>query len=480
MISRSGIYIDGAWRQPLDADEFDAINPATEQACGRFLGGGAADVDEAVKAAVAAAGAVVALPVAERIKILGQIADGIEARAEEIAQSITAEMGSPLWIARGPHIVNAVGHYRNYSEILSNYRFAEQRGGTMVVREPIGVCGLITPWNWPLHLISIKVAAAIAAGCPMVLKPSEIAPTAAIILTEVIAASDLPKGGFNLVLGRLKAGAALVEHPDVRLLSFTGSVGAGIRIAQAAAPTLKRVVQELGGNAANIVLPDVDLEHAVREGLIRSTRNSGQSCNAPSRMLVPASQLEKAAAIAAETAKSLRIGNPLEDNVDVGPVASRQQFEMLGRIIREAVAEGARLVCGGGERAAGFDQGYYIAPTVLIAERGMKIAREEVFGPVLILQAYADIDDAIELAEATPYGLQSFVQTRDPAMATYVAKRMRTGHVTFNYTPMDFAVPFGGMKLSGNGREGGVEGLEEYLEVKSLVGFDTVPEMAWN
>lgn len=480
MISRTGIFVDGAWRQPIDRDEFDAINPATEVACGRFLGGGAADIDEAVNAAVAASGKMAALSVAERVKILGQIADGIEARAEEIAQSITAEMGSPLWISRGPHIVNAVGHYRKYSAILQEYRFTERRGGTLVVREPIGVCGLITPWNWPLHLISIKVAAAIAAGCPIVLKPSEIAPTAAIILTEVIDASDLPKGGFNLVLGRQQAGAALAEHPDVRLITFTGSVGAGIRVAQAAAPTIKRVVQELGGNAANIVLPDVDLERAVREGLIRSTRNSGQSCNAPSRMLVPASQLEKAALIAAETAKTLQIGNPLEGTMDIGPVASRQQFEMLCRIINEAVNEGARLVCGGGERAAGFDQGYYIAPTVLIAKPGMKIAQEEIFGPIMVLQGYADIDDAIELAEATPYGLQSFVQTEDPAMACYVAKRMRTGHVTFNYTPMDFAVPFGGMKHSGNGREGGVEGLEEYLEAKSIVGFDTVPQMVWN
>lgn len=474
MTPQNGLFIANAWCEPSQPDVFETVNPATETVCGRFLGGGAADVDTAVQSAKAARAAMASLSVAERVEILTRIAAGLEWRGEEIARAITTEMGCPLWLSRGPHVANAVGHYRNYARILADYRFADRRGGTLVTREPIGVAGLITPWNWPLHLISIKVAAAIAAGCPIVLKPSEITPTAAIILAEVIAESGLPVGGFNMVLGRQMAGAAVAVHPDIRLVSFTGSVRAGIRVAEAAAPSVKRVVQELGGNAANIILPDVDLETAVREGVIRATRNSGQSCNAPTRMLVPEAGLDAAIRAAADQAGAMRMGNPLDPASEVGPVATRQQFEMLKGALSAAVEQGARLVAGEVERPAAFNCGYYIAPAVVLAEQGMNITREEVFGPVVVMQAYRHLDHAVDLAEDTSYGLQSFVQTRDPLLAQRVVSRMKTGHVTLNYTPMDFAVPFGGIKMSGNGREGGVEGLEEYLEVKSVVGYDTV------
>ena len=465
-----GIFIDGSWRTPLEADEYDVINPATEAVCRRIQAGGAADVDAAVRAATLAAQAMAALSVDDRMRILGQIADGLEQRTEDIAQSITAEMGSPLFLSRGPHVVNGVSHYRNVMHYLKTYRFSEMRGDSLIIRQPIGVAGLISPWNWPLHLISIKVSAAIGAGCPMVLKPSEITPTVAIILAEVIDASDLPKGGFNLVVGRQAAGAAVAAHPDVRMVSFTGSVGAGIRVAQAAAPTVKRVVQELGGNAANIILPDVDIEAAVREGVVRATRNSGQSCNAPTRILVPRDRIEKAASIAAEQARALMVGDPMDPQTEIGPVATGAQFEMLRKLIAKAKDDGARIVCGGPDRHPAFNRGFFLAPTVVVAEKGMDITRDEVFGPVVVMQTYDDIDHAVELAEATPYGLQSFVQTGDYELAGQLVSRLTTGHISLNYSAMDFTVPFGGMKRSGNGREGGVEGFEEYLETKAVMG----------
>ncbi|MCF3594648.1 aldehyde dehydrogenase family protein [Rhodobacteraceae bacterium LMO-12] len=465
-----GIFIDGSWRTPLEADEFDVINPATEAVCRRIQGGGAADVDAAVQAATAAATAMAALSVDDRMRILEQIAVGLEQRAEDIAQCITEEMGSPLFLSRGPHVVNGVSHFRNVMRYLKTYRFSEMRGDSLIIRQPIGVAGLISPWNWPLHLISIKVSAAIGAGCPMVLKPSEITPTVAIILAEIIAASDLPTGGFNLVIGRQAAGAAVASHPNVRMVSFTGSVVAGIRVAQAAAPSVKRVVQELGGNAANIILADVDIEAAVREGVIRATRNSGQSCNAPTRILIPKDRLEQAASVAAEQAQSLIVGDPLDPQTEIGPVASGAQFDMLRKLITKAQDDGARILCGGPDRPRAFNQGFFLAPTVVIAEPGMDIAREEVFGPIVVIQAYDDIDHAIELAEASPYGLQSFVQTGDSKLARRLVSRLTTGHVSLNYSAIDFTVPFGGMKQSGNGREGGVEGFEEYLETKAIMG----------
>ncbi len=466
-------YIDGAWVDPVERRILDVINPATEQPVARISLGGAADVDRAVKAARAAFPAYSRTPKAERIALLERIVEAYKARYDDIAKAISQEMGAPTTLASKAQAATGIGHLKQMIAVLSEYEFEHMQGKTRIIREPIGVCGFITPWNWPMNQITCKVAPALAAGCTMVLKPSEIAPLSAIIFAEVLHAAGVPKGVFNLVNGDgPTVGQAIAAHPDVDLVSFTGSTRAGIQVAKTAADTVKRVHQELGGKSANIILPDADLKKAVTDGVRSCFRNSGQSCNAPTRMLVPRDLHADAVAVAREAAEALKVGPPEASDTALGPVVSEAQFNKIQRLIETGVREGATLVTGGPGRPAGFERGYYVKPTVFAdVKPEMTIAREEIFGPVLSILPYDTEQQAIDLANDSVYGLAGYVSSGNPENARRVASALRAGQITINGAPGDVAAPFGGYKQSGNGREWGKYGFEEFLEVKALMGY---------
>jgi len=473
MNNRTRFYIDGRWVDPVAPRTHDVINPATEEVAGTISLGSAADVDLAVKAARRAFESFSKTTVAERIALMERIIARYQERYDEIADTITLEMGSPHTFARDVQAQTGIVHFKQAIAVLKEYRFETTLGDNVIVREPIGVCGLITPWNWPINQIVAKLASAIAAGCTSVLKPSEIAPLSAIILAEVLHDAGVPKGVFNLVNGDgPTVGQAIASHPDVDLVSFTGSTRAGVLVAQAAAPTVKRVSQELGGKSANIILPDANLKDAVTWGVLRCYTNAGQSCQAPTRMFVHEAQLDEAMSIARTVALSVKIGNPQLPETTMGPVVSRTQFDKVQHLIESGMKEGARLVAGGPGRPAGLNRGYFVQPTVFRdVKPQMAIAQEEIFGPVLSVLSYKSEDDAVHMANDTIYGLAGYVHAGDLKEARRVASRLRAGRIYLNGAPSNSEAPFGGYKQSGNGRELGVFGLEEYLEVKAILGF---------
>jgi aldehyde dehydrogenase (NAD+) len=474
MLEKLQFYIDGTWVDPVEARTLDVVNPATEEVYGRISLGTAADVDKAVAAAKRAFETFSQTTREERIALLEAILEEFNRRHDDVAEAIMDEMGAPWGLARGAQAGSGSQHIKAALKALKTFEFEERIGTTSVIKEPIGVCGLITPWNWPMNQIAVKVAPAIAAGCTMVLKPSEIAPFDAIVFAEILDAAGVPAGVFNLVNGDGPGvGTALSAHPDIAMVSFTGSTRAGVLVAQNAAPTVKRVAQELGGKSANVLCDDETFEKAVASGVGDMFDNTGQSCDAPSRMLVPRHRMAEAAEIAKKVAAETKVGNPREEGVEVGPVVSDVQWQKIQGLIQAGIDEGAELVTGGTGRPDGLDKGYYVKPTVFAnVSNDMTIAREEIFGPVLSMIPYDDEDEAIRIANDTPYGLSGYVSCADLDKARSIASRMRTGMVHINGAWLDSAAPFGGYKQSGNGREWGAHGIEEFLEVKSIYGFE--------
>jgi aldehyde dehydrogenase (NAD+) len=468
-------YIDGQWVDPVTPNPFEVINPATEEVCGHISLGSGADVDKAVAAAVRAADSFASTTRDERVVLLQSILDVFVRRQDEVAEAIMEEMGAPWGLAKHAQAPSGAQHLAAALEALKTYEFEERHGTTNIVKEPIGPCALITPWNWPMNQIAVKVAPALAAGCTMVLKPSEIAPFDAMIFAEILDEAGVPAGVFNLINGDgPTVGAALSSHRDIAMVSFTGSTRAGISVAQNAAPSVKRVAQELGGKSANIILDDADLQRSVSKGAANCFENTGQSCNAPTRMLVPRDRLDEAAAIAKATAEATVVGDPAAKGTQVGPLVSDQQWNKVQTLIQAGIDEGATLVTGGSGRPDGLDKGYYVKPTVFSdVNNDMTIAREEIFGPVLSIIPYDDEEEAIRIANETPYGLSGYVSSSKIERARRVAGKLRTGMVHINGAPLDSMAPFGGFKQSGNGREWGPHGIEEFLEVKSVYGFES-------
>ncbi len=466
-------YIGGQWIEPHSRETLEVINPANEEVIGSVTLGDREDVKTAVASARAAFESYSQWTVDERVALFERIIAVYNRRMPELAEIISREMGAPLSLARIAQAPSGLGQFEATLEALKHYQWEKEVGRSRVVREPIGVCALITPWNWPLNQVVSKVAPALAAGCTMVLKPSEITPLDAILLAEIMDEAGVPAGVFNLVNGDgAGVGTALAQHPDVDMISFTGSTRAGVLVAQNAAPTVKRVTQELGGKAANIILDDARLEKVVPGGVRVCVRNAGQSCNAPTRMLVPLSWMDEAAAAARQTALAFKVGDPAAADTEIGPVASKTQWDKIQSLIRKGIEEGARLECGGPGLPEGLERGYYVKPTVFShVHNDMTIAREEIFGPVLVIIGYEDEEDAIRIANDTPYGLTGYVQSGDLERARRVARRIRAGSVHLNGAPGPYDVPFGGYKQSGNGREQGEWGLEEYLETKSIIGY---------
>jgi aldehyde dehydrogenase (NAD+) len=467
-------YIDGQWVSPNEVRDFLVINPATEEPIATISLGSATDVDLAVAAAKKALESYSESTLHERLKILHRIIEVYQQRMEEMANTISQEMGSPVGLSRAAQAPAGLAHLTEIVKVLGQFKFEELRGSTLMRKEAIGVCGLITPWNWPMNQIVCKLAPALAAGCTMVLKPSELAPLSAYLFTQILHESGLPQGVFNLVNGDgPTVGAAIASHPDVAMVSFTGSTRAGVAVASAAAPTVKRVTQELGGKSANIILEDADLANAVKEGVQSCFRNSGQSCNAPTRMLVPRSKMAEAVKAAEQAADATKVNDPFTEGTHLGPLASKVQFEKVQRMIGAGIEEGATLVTGGLGRPNGLTRGYFVKPTVFANVRNdMTIAREEIFGPILCIIAYDSEDDAVQIANDTPYGLSGFVTAGNIECARRVAKRIRAGNVHINGARVDFGGCFGGYKQSGNGREWGEAGLEEFLELKAIFGYE--------
>jgi aldehyde dehydrogenase (NAD+) len=469
-------YINGAWVDPVTPKSIAVINPATEQAAGHISMGSAADVDKAVKAARAAFASYSQTSVDERVALLERIIDEYKKRYADMAAAITEEMGAPAVLAQKAQAAMGIGHLQSALGVLKQYKFQEARGTTMIVKEPIGVCGLITPWNWPVNQIACKVAPALAVGCTMVLKPSEIAPFSAQVWTEVLHAAGVPAGVFNLVNGDgPTVGAAISSHPEVDMVSFTGSTRAGIEVARNAAPTVKRVHQELGGKSPNIILEDADIKRAVTAGVRGVMQNSGQSCNAPTRMLVPNSRMKEALAVAKEVAEATTVGAP-DSGAALGPVISATQWDKIQTLIHKGIEEGANVVAGGPGKPAGLETGYYVRPTVLgPVNNSATVAREEIFGPVLTIIGYDTVDEAVAIGNDTPYGLAAYVSGTDPTNTRKVASRLRAGQVNINSAAPDLMAPFGGFKQSGNGREWGDHAFGEFLEVKAVLGYEPKP-----
>ena len=466
-------YIGGAWVDPVEPKPFDVIDPSNEEAFARISLGSRADVDKAVAAARQAFRSFSRTTPAERRDLLRSIVEVYRKRRDDLALAVSREMGAPRPFALSTQVGIGLAHLEKMIEVLGEFRFEQPKGTSLVVKEAIGVVGLITPWNWPLNQITCKVAPALAAGCTMVLKPSEIAPLNAIVFAEILDEAGVPKGVFNLVNGDgPTVGQALAGHPDIDMMSFTGSTRAGILVAKAAADTVKRVAQELGGKSANILMPDVDFEEAVTKGVQGCFRNSGQSCNAPTRMFVPRDRHDEAAAFARTAAESFTVGPADQEGTVLGPVVSQMQFDKIQALIESGIAEGATLVAGGPGRPAELNRGYYVRPTIFAGVTPkMRIAREEIFGPVLSILPYDTLDEVVEEANNTVYGLASYVQSKDLDKAREVARLMRSGTVHINYPAWDSGVPFGGYKQSGNGREYAEFGLDDFLETKGIVGY---------
>lgn len=466
-------FIDGAWVDPVTPAVLDVIDPSTEESFTQISVGSKADVDKAVAAARRAFETFSQTSVAERLALLRKILEVYNNRFEDVARAVSQEMGAPISFARDAQAWAGRGHMESTIAALESYEFVEKRGTTTVFKEAIGVCALITPWNWPLNQIVCKVAPALAAGCTVALKPSEIAPISGIVWAEIMEEAGTPKGVFNLVNGNgPDVGQVMAGHPDVDMVSFTGSTRAGIIVAKTAADTVKRVAQELGGKSANIVLPDADFETAIRKGVQGCFGNSGQSCDAPTRMLVPSDRHDEALAFAKSEAETFVTGDPTNEETGLGPVVSQLQFDKIQRLIEAGIKEGATLVTGGLGRPDGLNRGYYVRPTVFGGvTNDMTIAREEIFGPVLSIMPYKDEEEAVTIANDTVYGLAAYVQSSDLDHARRIAARMRAGSVYLNYPDWDTFAPFGGYKQSGNGREYADWGIHDFLEIKGVIGY---------
>lgn len=466
-------YIDGQWVEPTELNLIDVINPATEKAAGHVALGTAADVDAAVEAARKAFQTWGQSTVDERVAVLNAIIAEYQKRMPDLAAAVTEEMGSPSGLSNAAQVPIGLGHLMTAAATLPEFSFSAERGNHLIVKEPVGVCGFITPWNWPLNQVMCKVAPALAMGCTMVLKPSEVAPFSAAIVAEIFDAAGVPAGVFNLVNGDGPGvGTALAAHPDIDMVSFTGSTRAGIEVAKTAAPTVKRVAQELGGKSPNIILDDEDFAANVAGGIGTMFLNSGQSCNAPSRMVVPSARLDEVAEIAKSVAPKFTVGDPT-GSVMLGPVVSEAQFDKIQGLIERAVADGATPVIGGPGRPDDLPTGFYVRPTVFTnVTNDMEIARTEVFGPVLVVIGYDSIDDALKIANDTEYGLAGYVSGKDVDEVRRIGSKIRAGSISLNGAQVDPVAPFGGYKKSGNGREWGDYAFDEFLEVKSLLGYD--------
>jgi aldehyde dehydrogenase (NAD+) len=465
-------YIDGQWVDPITPRTLDVINPATEEVCGRISMGTAADVDKAAKAARKAFATFSQTSIEERADLLERIIKAYQARYGEMADAITEEMGAPASLAQRAQAAMGLAHTQTALAVLKSFKFVEDRGPTRLVKEPIGVCGMITPWNWPVNQIACKVAPALAVGCTMVLKPSEVAPFSGYIWAEIMHEAGVPAGVFNLVNGDgPEVGAAISSHPEIDMVSFTGSTRAGIEVARNAAPTVKRVAQELGGKSPNIILDDADFQAAVTGGVRSVMMNSGQSCNAPTRMLVPGKRMDEVIAIAKAAADSTTVGDP-KGNAQMGPVVSEVQFNKIQKLIQAGIDEGATLVSGGVGRPDGIDKGYFVKPTVFAnVTNDMTIAKEEIFGPVVSIIGYDTVDEAVHVGNDTEYGLAAYVSGTDVTKIREVASKLRAGQVSINGGGGDLMAPFGGYKMSGNGREWGDYGFHEFLETKAMLGY---------
>jgi aldehyde dehydrogenase (NAD+) len=474
MVNRLQFYIDGAWVDPAVKKTHPVTNPATEEVMYEIAVGSKADVDKAVAAARRAFETFSQTTREERIALLTKIIDVYKTRAKDIATAISDEMGAPMTLAERAQAAAGLGHLASTLDVLKNYEFEEKIGSAVVLKEPIGVIGMITPWNWPLNQIACKVAPALAAGCTMILKPSEFTPTSALIFAEILHEAGVPKGVFNVINGLgPEVGVAMSEHPGIDMISFTGSTRAGIDVAKRAANTVKRVSQELGGKSPNIILEDADLQKAVAGGVAHVFNNSGQSCNAPTRMIVPLSKMNEVAAIAKAVADKTKAGDPKAADTTIGPVVNRIQWDKIQALIQKGIEEGATLVAGGPGLPEGVNKGFFVRPTVFAnVTNDMTIAREEIFGPVISIMGAKDEAEAVKIANDTPYGLAGYVSAGTVESAKRVARQIRAGNVNLNGVPNERTAPFGGYKQSGNGREWGKYGLEEYLEAKAIAGYN--------
>ena len=466
-------YINGEWVNPVETTSLDVINPANESVCAHISIGSGADVDNAVAAARTAFVSFGQASREDRIALLEAIIAAYQNNWNDLAAAVTEEMGAPSQLSATAQVGSGFGHFKTALNVLKDYQFEETMGNSQVVKEPIGVCGLITPWNWPLNQIACKVAPAIATGCTMILKPSEVAPLSAYIFSKIMHEAGVPAGVYNMINGDGPGvGTAMSSHPDIDMMSFTGSTRAGTLVAQNAAPSVKRVTQELGGKSANIMLDDVDVEAAVARSVMTMFTNTGQSCNAPSRLLVPAAKMDQVAAVAANVAAKVVVGDPTAEGTTMGPVVSEVQFNKIQGLIQKGIDEGATLVTGGTGKPEGIDAGYFVKPTIFAGVNNtMTIAREEIFGPVLTILPYNTVDEAIAIANDTPYGLAGYIQGDDVEQINYVARRIRAGNININGKSGDQNTPFGGFKQSGNGREWGEHGFSDYLEVKAISGL---------
>jgi aldehyde dehydrogenase (NAD+) len=477
MLRKTDFYIDGQWTAPTQAHDFEVINPADEQAFAIISLGSAADVDQAVAAARIAFAEWSITGRETRLAWLQVLLKNYEARAPDLAKAMSAEMGAPIRFAIEEQAAAGSSHIRSFIDALTHFEFErlhEMRGRkALIAYEPIGVCGLITPWNWPMNQVVLKVVAAISAGCTVILKPSEIAPLSSMVFAEVIDSTGLPKGVFNLVNGDgPTVGAAMASHPGIDMMSFTGSTNAGIAVSKAAAGTVKRVSLELGGKSPNIIFADADVEKSVKRGAELVFENTGQTCNAPTRMLVERGVYDQAVRVAADVAKSTKVGDPSQDGEHIGPLASERHFDKVQSLIERGIKEGARLVAGGTGKPEGFNRGYYTRPTVFAdVDNKMSIAQEEIFGPVLSIIPFVTEEEAVEIANDTPYGLAAYLQTADKARIARVSRQLRAGMVRINGASHAHGAPFGGYKQSGLGREGGHLGMEDFLEVKAISGI---------
>ena len=468
-------YINGKWVDPVrKVDSFDVLNPANEKIIGQVSLGTPSDVDSAVVSARNAFNFFSQTNVEDRIALLERIIEVYESRYDEIAETISLEMGAPISLSKNAQAKSGLTHFRQSIEVLHNFRWEEKSGNTLIRKEPVGIVGMITPWNWPINQISCKVAPALAAGCTMILKPTEIAPLNAMLFAEIIHEANVPAGVFNLVNGDGSiVGEAMSSHPGIDMMSFTGSTRAGIAVAKGAADTVKRVAQELGGKSPNIILEDSDFESAIKRSTEHCFNNSGQSCNAPTRMLVPESRHNEAKEIAKRTAELTKVGDPFADDTTIGPVASSVQYNKVQHLIKKGIEEGAELVVGGLGKPEGLTTGYYVKPTVFAGvSNDMTIAREEIFGPVLSILPYKNEEEAIEIANDTDYGLYGYVFSNNVERAKQIANRIRAGSVSINGAGADPSTPFGGYKQSGNGREKGPFGFDEFLEIKAVLVGD--------
>jgi len=465
-------YINGTWVKPSGVETLDVINPASEEKVTKISLGDATHVNEAVTAARKAFETYSQTPVEQRIDLLTTIREIYKRRLDDVADAIQTEMGAPTYLAKGAQAMVGLGHLKAAIRSLTNHNFEYEHGNFIIRHEPIGVCGLITPWNWPVNQVVSKLAPCLAAGCTAILKPSEIAPLSSMVIAEILDEAKVPAGVFNLVNGMGPVvGEAMSAHPDIDMMSFTGSTRGGVAVAKASADSVKRVSQELGGKSANIILDDASFEKSIQTGVDSCMSNTGQSCNAPTRMLVPESRKDDAYAIAKNAAQKVIAGDPKNDSTTIGPLVSDVQFKKVQNLIQKGIDEGAELLIGGTGKPDGLEKGYYAKPTVFAdVKNDMAISKEEIFGPVLSMLTYKNIDDAVAIANDTEYGLAAYVSGEDKETLTSIARRLRAGQIHVNYGSGGADAPFGGYKQSGNGREKAEWGLEEFLEVKAIMG----------